>query len=132
MKPTTKTENAAWIAKRRANHHAALETLRAPGVTTPGLTLWRKLRTIEKGAERVILHYCNGTGGVNTENIDAKLEPFRDQVRSLFGKTPKGFFINTDPRGYALKLDPEKCTVPEGMGTDWGRYGLLADEITEG
>ena len=125
------TEKQEWITRRRVAHHAALETLRAPGVTTPGLALWRKLRRIESAASLVVLNYANGTGGVDTENIHAKLEPFRKSVRALFGHTPKGFFVNTDPRGYALKIDPEKGTVPQGMSTDWGRYGILAAEINE-
>ena len=123
---TTTTEKEEWIARRRANHHAALETL-APGCN--GAAVWRKLRRAEKQAERTILHYSNGTGGVNTENIDEKLAPVREAVRKAFGKLPLGFFINTDPRGYALKIDPENGTVPQGMETDWGRYGLLAAEI---
>ena len=126
MKTTTKAEKQEWIARRRANHHAALETL-APGCN--GAAVWRKLRRAEKQAEGIILHYSNGTGGITTENIQDKLEPVREAVRAAFGKTPPGFFINIDPRGYALKIDPDKGTVPDGMETDWGRYGLLAAEI---
>lgn len=42
-------------------------------------------------------------------------------------KFEKSFFVNEDPRGYALKL---KLTPEErkGIFTDWGGYGLLAPE----
>ena len=127
----TNTETAAWVARRRAAHHSALTTLAADPAKADGLTLWRGLRWIKKHAERIILDYSNGTGGVTTDNIQEKLDPIREAVRKVFGQTPKGFFVNTDPRGYALKIDPDKGTVPEGMATDWGRYGLLAAEIDE-
>lgn len=46
-----------------------------------------------------------------------------------------GFFINGDPRGYALKIDNED---PKGkelieavkLHADWGGYGILSPEIT--
>lgn len=43
------------------------------------------------------------------------------------GTIPEGFFWNLDPRGYALKIDPEKGGVV-GLMTDWGGYGILAPE----
>jgi hypothetical protein len=62
------------------------------------------------------------------------------RVEQLFGCLPPGFFVNGDPRGYALKLDPEAPQV-EGLPSakaliesarlhrDWGGYGILSPEI---
>lgn len=52
-------------------------------------------------------------------------------VRNVFGRIPDGFFVNGDARGCALKLDPDKTPIPEGMHTDWGRNGILAAQIDD-
>lgn len=51
----------------------------------------------------------------------------RDKVEKVFGYLPEGFFVNGDPRGYALKL--ETGSVPYRLHEDWGRYQILAPEI---
>jgi hypothetical protein len=115
------------VIRWRENHHKALETLRAPGVTTNGLDLWRKLCRVESAAHLVATHYCNGA--VDGDHWEMIKEDTRAKVARIFGKLPDGFFVNGDPRGYALKLDNEKVTIPEGMHKDWGGYGILAPII---
>lgn len=47
---------------------------------------------------------------------------------------PKGFFINHDPRGYALKIRTEDNGEYPGRQisyTDWGGYGILVPEEYE-
>ena len=57
------------------------------------------------------------------------------KIAKIFGGTiPEGVFINSDPRGHALKLDcgdagQPGVTIPEGMEKDWGGNGILAAEI---
>lgn len=133
---------------RRAAHHAALETLRAPGNETPGALLWKRLRRIEARAHAAATAQCNGDDyGTQpfrpdwhedgTEGTDANPTPWdvfeadiRAEIAAVFGGIlPAGFFLNQDCRGYALKLHPKKCTVPAGMCTDWGRNGILAADI---
>ena len=131
MKTTTQTEQTE---RARKIHHTALEALCT--TNTPGLTLWRKLRRLEKEANDAATAQCNGS--------PYKLQPYREDfqweaykgrvaatVKSILGKLPVGFFVNGDPRGYALKINPEVkgAVVPEGMHTDLGRYGILAPEI---
>lgn len=155
MKPSTlqlKAERLLAIDTRRKAHNAALSRLHSTPITgydgydeteqheERGLKMWRKLRRIEAVAHDATTAQCNG------EAYNG--QPFRDEIQwqefkgaiaarvaSVFGFThlhpPKGFFLNSDPRGYALKLDPEKCTVPDGMQTDWGGNGILAAEIDE-
>ena len=93
------------VLKWRENHHKALESLRAPGVTTNGLNLWRKLRHVENAASIVATNYCNGV--VDGDHWEMIKEDTRSKVTRIFGKLPEGFFVNGDPRGYALKLDNE-------------------------
>jgi len=134
MKTTapTKAEKAEWLARRRAAHHKALESLATNG--KPGLTLWRALRRLESITHAATTAQCNGASyGGQPYRSDTEWAAFKGRtiatVKALFGTLPKGFFINGDPRGYALKIDPDKGTVPQGMHTDMGRYGILAAEI---
>jgi len=122
---TTKTPD--HVTKWRENHHKALETLRAPGCKLTGLQLWRKLTHIERAANEAATKYCNGE--IDQETFDAIKEGAEKQVKKTFGQLPTGFFVNGDPRGYALKLDDEKTTIPEGIHKDWGGYGILAAVI---
>jgi len=146
----TTTTKQDRIASRRAAHHAALETLRAPGCETPGALIWKRLRRIEARAHDAATAQCNGAAYGSqpfrpdwhpdgTEGTDANPTPwevFADEIRAevaaIFGGIlPAGFAYNQDCRGHALKLRPEKCTVPAGMSTDWGSNGILAAEIDD-
>jgi hypothetical protein len=147
---TTKTEKKDRTTARRAAHHAALETLRAPGCRTSGAAIWKRLRRIEDRAHDAATAQCNGahygtqpfrpdwhedgSGGTAARPTSWEVfsESIRDEVAAIFGGTlPAGFAFNQDCRGYALKLRPEKCTVPVGMSTDWGGNGILAAEIND-
>lgn len=145
-------EKKTRIQSRRAAHHAALETLRAPNCETPGAVIWQRLRRIESRAHDAATAQCNGAAygsqpfrpdwhpdGSEGTDATAKLTPWevfavsiRAEVAAVFGGVlPDGFVFNQDARGYALKLCPEKCAVPDGMCTDWGRFGILAVDIND-
>lgn len=137
MKPS---EKKALTLETRARHHAALETLRAPGCETSGLALWRKLRRIEARAHDATTAQCNGTAyGTQPFRSDEEMDEFSDAIRqevtkAFGGALPEGFTLNHDPRGYALKLrGPEAGRpappIPAGLEKDWGGNGLLAAEI---
>jgi hypothetical protein len=141
-------EKKTRLNARRAAHHAALETLRAHGCETPGALLWKRLRRIEARAHDAATAQCNGAaygsqpfrpdwhedGAEGMEGTPTPWEAYeaatRAEVAAVFGGIlPQGFFVNQDCRGYALKLHPERCAVPAGMSTDWGRNGILAADI---
>lgn len=125
---TEKDERAAWVQRRRMNHHKALETLAYQvNCTTPGLALWRQLRRIETWFTVHSTRYCNGT--LDSEEFEKIKQQAYNRISKVFGSIPDGVFLNSDPRGYALKLDNEKVSIPQGMETDWGGYGILAAEI---
>ena len=126
-------------AARRKAHYTALETL-ANLPAGEGVKLWRKLRKIETLAHSAHEHYCNEpmpfvTGGRSYafSSDENALEAFHDReiipaiARAFNGKIPAGFFINSDPRGYSLKL--RGGFIPAGLEKDWGSYGILAHEI---
>lgn len=92
-----------------------------------GRNLWRRLRRLEAMAHRAAEQYCNGE--IELAAMDAMVEGVTRAVGNVLGQVPRGFFVNRDPRGYALKLDPDFMVIPEGMQKDWGGYGLLAAEI---
>lgn len=80
---------------------------------------------------RVCLDYTNGERGVTLDQWEVEKDRTRLELVKIFGKLPTGVFINGDPRGYMLKLDSEKVTIPEGMYKDWGSDGILAAMIEE-
>lgn len=146
---TTNTRKAA-IERERIAHHRALETLRSPDCELSGLQLWRKLRRLEQLAHACTEAYCNGERiqirwpigpkdrELNLREFDFRdsdcwdqcCECVRDCVRQIFGQIPDGFYVNGDARGSALKLDPDKVTIPQGMHRDLGGNGILAAEIS--
>lgn len=82
------------------------------------------LKALERKAHKWAEDYCNYP---ISERTQARRENIvlRDLNRIFSGNIPKGTFYNQDPRGYALKIDPERGDV-SGLVTDWGGYGLLA------
>lgn len=131
------------ITESRNRHHVALASLTS-NPRQPGLPLWRKLRKVEGLASRGATAYCNGgTIAVSNKAGDRHYDFGGDYaawdafvtreiipaVRRILGRLPDGFFVNGDPRGYALKIDNDKSSIPDGMHTDWGGYGILAPEL---
>lgn len=90
----------------------------------------------QAGAARAVALSCDSNytrDGYDLSERDSKR--IAALVAGALGKLPPGFFVNTDQRGYALKIDNEN---PEGralieavkLHTDWGGYGILSPEIT--
>ena len=142
MKTNIANERKEALARRRAAHHKALESLRGPSCTLSGLQIWRRLRKLEVKASRIATANCNGQPyeGERPQDGDKWKQAIRLKISQILGREigaykESGIFINTDPRGYALKMEeqrkglPGEVLIPEGMQTDWGGYGLLAPVI---
>ncbi len=138
------SQEKALIERDRIAHHRALETLRASSCQKSGIQLWRKLCEIERLAHAGATSYCNGERirivwplfGPRDYDFDTNENAWeqlasvaKDCVRNVFGCVPAGFFVNGDARGYALKIDPDSGTIPQGMHTDMGSNGILAARI---
>lgn len=84
---------------------------------------WIQLRRLEARAHRLAERCCNEK--VSEEEQDHLADLIENRVIKLFGKKPRGFFMNWDPRGYALKIKKPS----RSMQRDWGAYGILAPEF---
>lgn len=128
-----------FLALARLARATSPEQFRNPSDFEIGQSLYRRLRPLENRAHRNAEQYCNGPyyGGIEGDEYDKRQEAITEQVKRLFGGIlPRGFFINGDPRGYALKINagneagqehhPEY--IPQGLHKDWGGYGILAPE----
>jgi hypothetical protein len=107
---------------------------RLPGDTDP-VSLCRKLRRLERQAEEITTHMCNGTGYTGEQEADAALDAILAKVDKLLNCAHKGIpvFINRDPRGYALKIKDGWVRENDAqIHRDWGGYGIIAPDLTEG
>ena len=85
------------------------------------------VKMVEHQANWYATQECNGD--ITESEANKAYIRITYRVRRLFGgRLPKGFFINTDPRGYALKLDNEKWQTLPVNYQDWGGYMILAPE----
>lgn len=95
--------------------------------------LCKRLRQIEAKAKRANVRLCSDpeyTRGA----FDAAHAIARGKTIALLG----GFgdvsmFVNGDPRGYALKIDDGWMRENRpALHTDWGGYGIIAPDLTDG
>lgn len=81
---------------------------------------------LEQKAHRITVLQCNGE---STPMQDKQLETIKNKVRAMFKpEFANAFFINGDPRGYALKIRETEARKV-GLYLDWGGYGILAPEL---
>lgn len=85
------------------------------------------LQQLENEAHQMAEDECNGIKEYSTEEWNK----IREGVLSLFNKDIRnyGFFINTDPRGYALKLKDVKYEDRVLSYTDMGGYQILCPDF---
>ncbi len=94
-----------------------------------------KLLKFENLAHEETTKQCNGATKFDNETdtyleSDLILDGISANVNKLFKNKLKGFFINYDARGYALKIN-DKTMKEENykISQDWGGYGLLSPQI---
>lgn len=122
MKVTLQSHNIISAAK----HIRLLGEMFGVGCINPYATFEILLKA-EREAHRQTTKECNQH--VSDEDSDKWHEKFIARLTKKLGvdKMPDGFFINYDPRGYALKM--KEGTFPQGFWTDFGGYGILAPEF---
>jgi len=96
------------------------------------ISLCKKLFRLENKGNRFATDYCNG----DMENED--FEKQKDKILKLvdkilnFTKQNIPVFFNSDPRGYALKIEDEYIRINNiAIHRDWGGYGILAPDFRE-
>ena len=109
------------------------------------LKLCKQLRRIEVAQHRIAEQACNGeiwndeAGDDEREEHEARVLARLDKILN-FKAQGVPIFLNGDPRGYALKIKEEWMRVGNNgtrngatrLDTDWGGYGLIAPDLTEG
>jgi hypothetical protein len=109
------------------------------------VTLCKKLQRLEKKASHATTCLCNtntlnlmelnrATGydvkQATEEEQDVFFDKITKAIHKILGEQSKEvFFINFDPRGYALKLRSD-FVKGKNIMTDWGGYGILAPDFT--
>lgn len=103
---------------------------------TDPVKLCKKLRRIELEANRRATQYCNGD--ITTDDWEGIAPLLLAKVEKALKFTSKGVpvFINSDPRGYALKISSEWVTgynskAEKRIYSDWGGYGIIAPDFRE-
>ena len=91
------------------------------------IALCKKLRIIEGKQDKANLDYCNGD--MTAAQHELITERTRNAVYNLLGDKGPVPYINSDPRGYALKIQTEDAQALD-IPTDCGGYGLLAPDLT--
>jgi uncharacterized protein YwqG len=98
------------------------------------ITLCKKLRRIEQKGNRKATAYCNGD--IETDAWEDISDNLLMKVEKILSFKVKGVpaFINSDPRGYALKIHDSWVTGYTSKGgqiyKDWGGYGILAPDFS--
>lgn len=139
MNPSTlqlKASALLQLDQRRKAHHRALSSLHASPLASQeehekrGLFMWRRLKRLESEARQQTTAQNNGKS-LAPGYFQAFCDRITADVAKVFGGTlPDGFFINTDSRGHALKLNCDKTVIPDSMPCDMGGDGILAADIS--
>ena len=94
------------------------------------ITLSKKLFRLENKGNRIALDYCNGD--MENKDFEEQKEKILKSVDKIldFSKQNIPVFFNSDPRGYALKIE-DNYTRDIAIYRDWGGYGILAPDFSE-
>lgn len=128
-------------AQRLLQHYATCERLalyliRKNLLVVPSMPDGKRISVAlfkaERGASLAAERYCNGE--IDEKGYGIHQDAAFTNVQQALGVLPPGFFVNSDPRGYALKIDGDnaqgKALIDAvGLPTDMGGYGLLSPEI---
>ena len=91
------------------------------------IALCEKLRLLEGKQDKANLDYCNGD--MTATQHELITERTRNAAINLLGTNGPDIYINDDPRGFALKIQPKDAQALD-LPRDLGGYGLLAPDLT--
>lgn len=94
------------------------------------ITLCKKLHNTENRMHKMAEDHCNGV--LSSNDYDAAKQRAMYKLDAILGFYAKGIpvFINSDPRGYALKIEDEYVRVNNiVIERDLGGYGLIAPDF---
>ena len=127
----TKQEKAEMYGKINRHGETLLKLFPDAKQQDP-VKLCKSLRRYELKISVITLALCNGE--IDQEEADKDLDRLYIKVDMILLSEPQervSFFINRDPRGYALKIDSEDSRIQEfDLYRDLGGYGILAPDFT--
>lgn len=146
--PTLLNRRERKAAQLLAHYATCAKIGKALGMSDPdGKRISVALFKLEREAHKAMEHACSYSEPYysallnhyfNFSLFEEDMDNYKQRVSQLVSKAlsklPPGFFINEDPRGYALKIDPENklgaLLISDcGIYTDWGRNGILSPTI---
>lgn len=115
-----------------SRHYRALERLAMAvgGPVKDGKELSLKLLKIERNTRQAAEDAANAK--MTNEDLEKVVAAAQRDVQALFGGKLKGFVVNTDPRGTALKIDADLMQTEYsdvGLQRDLGGDGMLSPDI---
>lgn len=119
-------------AQRIAKHIENVQRIFPGTKDADPTTLAADLRGLERAAHFAALRFCNDAGYYNSGQHEKNVKHITRELRELLKWKPGDprVFIDSDPRGYALKIDDgDLRQLFEKKGydieRDWGGYGIL-------
>ena len=132
---TTTANKKIEMYARIKKHGEDIKKIFSLPVDTDPIKLCKSLRRLESTAE--IIQEIHGNGFYELASKQEAALMIKLKALLMPDSTPEeflkfGIFLNTDPRGYALKISDE--IVKENAWTihkDWGEFGILAPDLNE-
>jgi hypothetical protein len=129
----TSTAKRTAMYERIGRHGKQLLAIFPNAIERDPVKLCKKLRKLEIAANKLATDNCNGDGDYQQNN--EYLGKIEDTVSHLLGiksATNEPLYLNTDPRGYALKIDDAYMEANNiDLHRDWGGYGIIAPDLSD-
>jgi len=118
------------IEERIRKHGEALIAHFDLDPATDPVRLCKALRRLENQAHKLSMQWCNGEISEDVWTAGIRYVREAGLVRLLGTVAAHKIYINSDPRGYTLKVRCEDC--PPNLYRDMGGYGIIAPDLSEG
>jgi len=131
---TTTTPRMKMYARIKKHGEDIKKIFSLPASTDP-IKLCKSLRRLETKAQRIQEIHSSG----KYEEAAKEEAQLMNKLKNLLkpDSTPEeflkfGIFLNTDPRGYALKI-PDDIVEEKNLTIhkDWGEFGIIAPDFNE-
>ena len=131
---TTANKKIEMYARIKKHGEDIKKIFSLPADTDP-IKLCKSLRRLESTAE--IIQEIHGNGFYELASKQEAALMIKLKALLMPNGTPEeflkfGIFLNTDPRGYALKI-PDEIVKEKNLTIhkDWGEFGIIAPDLNE-
>lgn len=124
-----KTAKRELMYKRIEEHGKQLQVIFPSIQNLDPVKVCKTLFRIEKQLHKNAEYYCNGQ--IDENSFERNKNKFKKQLIPILGESVP-WFINSDPRGYALKIKDDYMRENNiQLDRDLGGYGILAPDFSE-